>query len=301
MSPADAIVELKREDVLAEVQRRVEGGEDPLRIIADCQDGMVLMGDRYNRGDFFLAELVLAGSIFTAVFDMLEPYLTATTSGTSRGTVILATPKGDIHDLGKNIVATMLKSHGFEVHDLGVNVEPGTIVAKVRELRPQFVGFSALLTTALTPLKEAIDKLTAEGLRDEGCKVLIGGGATTPYVEEYMGADFQTTDVMEGVQYCLSLRTSSLHVTEGRKARSAAASWLASWATRRSRPLVADDLGHCAGAGLDVCRLWNGGGRLRSQPNREAMLTRSVGQIGHFDAVGPFAAETLSPETRGGP
>jgi methanogenic corrinoid protein MtbC1 len=99
-------------------------------------------------------------------------------------------------------MATLLEAHGFEVHDLGVDVPPSLVLAKVREIKPQFVGFSALITTAFPYMKEAAEMMREAGLRQE-IKLMIGGGVTTAMTKEYVGADFQTTDAMEGVAYCL--------------------------------------------------------------------------------------------------
>jgi methylmalonyl-CoA mutase cobalamin-binding domain/chain len=199
---AEAIVEMRRDEVLEEVGRRAEGGDDPVAIINDCRDGMVLIGDRFASGDVFLAELLLAGEIFKDAVAVLDPYTKSDGAESKHGTVIMATPKGDIHDIGKNIVVMMLKAYGFDVHDLGVDVDPKVIVEKVAELQPHFVGLSALLTTGLGSCKEVADLLTAQGLR-ESCKLVIGGGVTTAGAREYIGADFQTMDVMEGIEYCL--------------------------------------------------------------------------------------------------
>ena len=201
----NAIIALRRDEVLSEVKRRVEEGDDPLEIIEQCRDAMVVVGDRFETGEFFLSELVLAGEIFKAAVAVLDPFLTgaSTAVGHKRGRVVIATPRGDIHDLGKDMVAMMLAAYGFEVHDLGVDVDPTMIVDKVRDVHAQFVGLSALLTTAIAPMKQVADMLTKEGLRGD-CRLLIGGGVTTSFVKEYVGADFQTTNVMEGVQYCLS-------------------------------------------------------------------------------------------------
>jgi dimethylamine corrinoid protein len=104
--------------------------------------------------------------------------------------------------LGKNILATLLKAHGFEVHDLGVDVEPTLVIEKVKEVKPGFVGFSALITTAFAGMKEAAEMLEEAGLRDQ-LKLMVGGGVTTPMLKEHLGADFQTMDATEGVEYCL--------------------------------------------------------------------------------------------------
>lgn len=213
LSLTDAIVALRRDDVLDEVRRRVEAGDAPLGIIEQCRAGMVSVGDRHAAGEFFLAELVLAGEIFKAAFAILDPFLTRSGSRLTgeRATVVIATPQGDIHDLGKDMVAMMLRAYGFEVHDLGVDVEPRSIVDTVREVHPQFVALSVLLTTAIGPMKQVADLLAEEGLRRE-CKLLIGGGVTTPMVKQHVGADLQTTNVMEGVQYCLSMAAEASRV-----------------------------------------------------------------------------------------
>ena len=104
--------------------------------------------------------------------------------------------------MGKDIVATLLRAQGFEVHDLGVDVLPAVVLDKVKEVNPDFVGFSALITSAFASMKEASELLVESGLREK-CKLMVGGGVTTPTVKEHIGADFQTLDAMEGVNYCL--------------------------------------------------------------------------------------------------
>lgn len=201
---ADALVALQKQDVVEEVRRRAEAGDDPVAIIDECREGMGVIGDRYRDGEFYLAELLLSADIFEDVIAILRPYLKSNSSDGNRGTIVLATPKGDIHDMGKNIVASMLEAAGFDVHDLGVDVDPNRIVDEVKRLRPAFVGFSALLTTTLPAMKTAIEMLSSEEDLRASLKVLIGGGVTTPEFKEYVGADFQTLDVMEGVDFCLS-------------------------------------------------------------------------------------------------
>jgi len=106
--------------------------------------------------------------------------------------------------LGKNIVATLLRAQGLEVYDLGVDVAPAPVVAKVREIRPPFVGFLALMTTAFPSMKEASEKLEEAELRRQ-LTLMVSGGVTTPMVKEYIGADSQTVDAMEGVAFCLKV------------------------------------------------------------------------------------------------
>ena len=200
----DLILNFKRDAVLETVERRLGAGEDPLRILDDCRRGMTLVGERFQQGDFFLAELVLSAEIFKEVTAVIEPRLSQAKSARTKGRVLIGTLQGDIHELGKNILITMLRVHGFEVHDLGVDVPPSAVVEKVKALKPQVVGFSALITTAFPSMKEAVALIQEAGLRDS-VKVMIGGGVTTAGVRDYVGADFQTTDAMEGVAYCLKI------------------------------------------------------------------------------------------------
>ena len=199
-----ALVELERDEVIKALKGRVEEGEDPVGILEQCRQGMTIVGERFQKGDYFLAELMLSAEIFKEAVAILEPYLAKARPSKPLGKVLLATLKGDIHDLGKNILATLLRARGFEVYDLGVDVSPVLVVERVEEIRPEFVGFSALITTAFASMKEAADMLANVGLRDQ-LKLMVGGGVTTPMVREYIGADFQTTDAMEGVTYCLKL------------------------------------------------------------------------------------------------
>jgi len=199
-----AIVELKRDEVAAEVRRRAQAGEDALAVLDECRRGMAMVGERFQSGEFFLSELLLSAEIFKEAMRILEPYLAQSRAAQPLGKVVLATMKGDIHDLGKNILATLLRAHSFEVHDLGVNVPPAVLVEKVAEIKPDFVGFSALITTAFASMKEAAALLAKAGVRDQ-LKLMIGGGVTTPAVKEYIGADFQTVDASEGVAYCVEI------------------------------------------------------------------------------------------------
>jgi methanogenic corrinoid protein MtbC1 len=199
---AMAIVELKRDEALNAVKSRVKKGEAPIRILEECRRGMTIVGDRFQKGEYFLAELMLSAEIFKGVVGILDPYLAKARPPKPLGKMVVATLRGDIHDLGKNLFAALLKAQDFEVHDLGVDVEPARVVEKVKEVKPEFVGFSALITTAFAGMKEAAEMLEEAGLRDQ-LKLMVGGGVTNHMVKEYIRADFQTLDAMEGVAYCM--------------------------------------------------------------------------------------------------
>jgi methanogenic corrinoid protein MtbC1 len=194
-------VGLKRDEVLAAVRTRVERDDDALGILEDARKAMTAVGEGFQEGTLFLAQMLLAAELFKEVMAILKPHLERARPPEPLGTVVLATPKGDIHDLGKNILVTLLEAQGFEVHDLGVDVDPSLVVEKVREVKPDFVGYSALITTAFASMKRTAEIFEDDGLRDS-FKFMVGGGVTTPMLKEHVGADFQTTDATEGVAYC---------------------------------------------------------------------------------------------------
>ena len=197
-----AIVDLDREKVLNLVESRSKKGESPLQILEECRQGMTIVGERYQKGEFFLLELMLSGEIFKGVMAILEPQLAKERPPKPLGRIVLATLKGDIHNLGKDLFGSLVKIQGFEVYDLGVDVAPALVVDKVKEVKPDFVGFSALITSTFDSMKQASEMLEKAGLRKR-FNLMVGGGITTPMVKDYIGADFQTRDAMEGVAYCM--------------------------------------------------------------------------------------------------
>jgi methanogenic corrinoid protein MtbC1 len=197
---AAALADFQRDLVLETVTSRLEDGEDPIQLIKELQAGMEEVGDRFNRAQYFLGELMMSASLFNEAMSILEPKLGASAQETL-GTIVIGTPRGDIHEIGKNIFCTLAKGAGFEVHDLGVDVPVEKFIATVDEVRPEIVGFSSLITTAFEPMKQIVDGLEAKGLRSD-LKVIVGGGVTNDTVKRHIGADAQTNDAMEGVRIC---------------------------------------------------------------------------------------------------
>ena len=156
---ADGIVNLKKDEVLETVKSLVDRNNDPLKILEECRRGMTMVGDLFQKGDYYLAELMLSGEIFKQAMVIIEPHLAKDRDEESVGTVLLATLKGDIHDLGKNILGHLLKAQGFEIHDMGIDVPPELVVEKVKEIKPDFVGFSALITPVFEKMKAAEEML----------------------------------------------------------------------------------------------------------------------------------------------
>ncbi len=198
---AQAIAGLSFDKATALADQAIAEGKDPLAIVNECRVGMELVGDLYSTGEYFLSELIMSADIFKKVMEKVEPLLAEGEGASSMGAVVVATPKGDIHDLGKNIVAGLFKVGGFEVFDLGVDVAPEVIVDKVMETKATVVAMSALITPTFGSMKQVVELLEEKNLR-KGRFVIIGGGPTTMQVREYVGADAWTLDPKEGINWC---------------------------------------------------------------------------------------------------
>jgi len=197
-----AIAELQEETALALVRQRLASSEDPLQIVEDCQEGLRQVGRRYERGHYFLAGLIMGGEIFRQVMELVEPVVQRQFSGEVSGHVLLGTVQGDIHDLGKMIVNMLLSCHGFTVHDLGVDVPPVEFVARVREVKPDVVGLSGLLTSSYESMRDTVAAMRTAGHMEP---IIVGGGQLSEEVCRYVGADYWTTDAVAGVELCQRL------------------------------------------------------------------------------------------------
>ncbi|MEN6481502.1 MAG: cobalamin-dependent protein [Anaerolineaceae bacterium] len=192
---AIAISDLEEAKVLQLVNESLAAGTDPISILASCRDGMALVGKRYESGEYYVSELIMAGELFKQANALLAPYFGAN-GGATKGKVVVGTVKGDIHDIGKDLVVGMLKAGGFEVIDLGVDVPVEKFVAAVKESGAKVVGLSGLLTVGFDAMKETIAAFKAAGLP---VKVMIGGGPVTEQVREYVGADAMGNDAQAAV------------------------------------------------------------------------------------------------------
>jgi 5-methyltetrahydrofolate--homocysteine methyltransferase len=194
----NAIADMKEEEALQLVRTMVSEGTPPLEIVDAAREAMGIVGERYEKGTYFLPELIMAGEMLTQITQIIKPELAKMPEVKRHGKVIVGTVQGDIHDIGKNIVTFMLDVNGFDVRDLGVDVAPQKFVETIREFQPQVVGLSGFLTLAFDAMKETIDAIQAAGLRD-GVKIMIGGGQITEQIKDYAGADAYGRDAMAGV------------------------------------------------------------------------------------------------------
>jgi len=160
--------------------------------------GMRVVGDRFATKEYFIPDMLASAEAVGEAMDILKPYLEASDMAT-RGKFVIATVKGDIHDIGKNIVAILLKGTGYEVNDLGIDVPTERIVEVIREYKPDFLGLSALLTTTMLAMGEIIEALKQNGLRDK-VKVLIGGAAVSDEYAREIGADAYCMDGFQAIK-----------------------------------------------------------------------------------------------------
>ena len=192
-----ALVEMREDDVLAQVRASQDAGAAPTDIIAALQDGMRTIGDRYEAGEYFLSELIMSAEIFKRALAVLGLDQAAVDSD-AQGTVVLGTVAGDIHDIGKNIVAGVLGANGFKVVDLGVDVSAEAFISAVNQSDAQVVGLSCLLTTAFAAMKSTIEAFEEAGVRNK-VSIFIGGGPVTTHLAEQLGADGAGLSAQEAV------------------------------------------------------------------------------------------------------
>jgi len=200
-SLAEAIAELREEEALKIARTLLDFGTKPIDLLDACRQGVEVVGHRFEKGEYFLPELMLAGEVLTQISGMVKEKMSQAPEegGVSRlGKVVLGTVKGDIHDIGKNIVSFLLDVNGFEVIDIGVDAPAEKFVEAVRQHQAQVVGMSCLLTLAYEPMKETVEALAAAGLRDK-VRIMIGGAATNDQVRAYTGADAWGKDAVEAV------------------------------------------------------------------------------------------------------
>lgn len=195
------MADLEEDGLLKLVQELLNKGLDPNSILEDCRKGMSMVGQRFESGDYFLSDLIFAGDILKKVSNLLAPQLQAAPPAAPKGRVVIGTVKGDIHDIGKDLVVTMLRGANYEVHDLGVDVPSERFIKALSEKDASVLGLSGLLTISFDAMKETITALQQAGLSPR-VKVMIGGGPVTEKVKEYVGSDAWGRDVQEAVRLC---------------------------------------------------------------------------------------------------
>jgi len=193
----EAITEMREEDALKLTNELLDNGSSPADILGACKDAMDVIGKRFEDGEAFIPELMLAGEMMTAITGVLKPRMAEESTAEKLGKIVVGTVQGDIHDIAKDIVCFMLDLNGFEVTDLGVDVPPEKFVETVKATGAKIVGLSGFLTLAFDPMKDTVAALKAAGLDD--VKIMIGGGQIDENIRQYTGADAYGRDAMAAV------------------------------------------------------------------------------------------------------
>ena len=198
---AQAMADLDKKHVIALVESKLKDGIRPLHIVEELNDGMIEIGNRFTACEYYISELMFSSHIYKEVMTTLEPLLGHAELEKNAGAVVIGTVKGDIHDIGKNIVITLLRNAGFKTIDLGVDVPADKFVEAVKETGAKVLALSCLLNFAIQEMKHVVEVLTAANLRGQ-VRVIIGGQPIDDKIREYVGADDYGADAPAGVRVC---------------------------------------------------------------------------------------------------
>jgi methanogenic corrinoid protein MtbC1 len=202
----ELIVRMDEPGALAALQDRLDAGEDPTALLAECRTGMERVGRLYEEGTYFISALILAGEIFEEAAELLVPRLQSRAAGPASCKMVIATVRGDIHDIGKNIVITLLDAEGFEMVDLGVNVPAEEIADAVERERPHILGLSSLLTSGYASMKDTIALVRERTTSWESpLPIVIGGAPVDQTASDQVGADAWCDDAASGLMVVRSL------------------------------------------------------------------------------------------------
>ena len=193
--------DLMEDETIALVKDLVKQGTDPMSILDDARRAMEQVGKRFEKCEYFIPDLMMAGEILKGISDIVRPLMTGGQAAAKKGKVLIGTVAGDIHDIGKDIVTFMLDVSGYDVLDIGIDVPVETFVQKIRDFQPQVVGLSGFLTLAFDSMKNTVRGLREAGLRDN-VKVMIGGGQIDDEVRRYTEADAYGKDAVAAVNLC---------------------------------------------------------------------------------------------------
>jgi methanogenic corrinoid protein MtbC1 len=197
-----AIADMREEEAVNMAREMLDSGYDAIALLGHCRQAMEIVGKRYEEGEYFLPELMLAGEMLRAIGDMAKPLIKQDAAeGKTSGTVVIGTVQGDLHDIGKNIVTFMLEINGFKVIDLGIDVPVAKFIESIQSHKPQVVGLSGFLTLAFDAMKKTVEAIKEAGLRND-IKIMIGGGQVDEAVKNYTGADAFGLNAMEAVSLC---------------------------------------------------------------------------------------------------
>jgi methanogenic corrinoid protein MtbC1 len=195
------MADLMEDETIAMVKELVSSGTDPMSILDDASSAMALVGKRFETGEYFIPDLMMAGEILKGISDIVKPLLEKEGPAKKKGKVLIGTVAGDIHDIGTDIVQFMLDVSGYDVLNIGIDVPVPTFVEKIKEFKPVVVGLSGFLTLAFDSMKKTVEAIEEAGLRKD-IKIMIGGGQMDDEIRKYVKADAYGKDAMAAVTLC---------------------------------------------------------------------------------------------------
>ncbi len=195
------MADLMEDETIALVKDLIKQGVDPLSILDDARLAMESVGKRFEKCEYFIPDLMMAGEILKGISDIVKPLLTGGQAAQKKGKVLIGTVAGDIHDIGKDIVTFMLDVSGYDVLDIGIDVPVDVFVDKIKGFGPQVVGLSGFLTLAFDSMKKTVEALEEAGIR-KNMKIMIGGGQMDDEIKKYVKADAYGKDAIAAVNLC---------------------------------------------------------------------------------------------------
>jgi methanogenic corrinoid protein MtbC1 len=194
----ELIADLKEQEAMTVIKDMLASGIEPIQIMDICVQGMREVGSRFERRQYFISALIMAGEIMRQATEIIEINILQRQSDESKGVILLGTIQGDIHDLGKNLFAMLARCEGFEVVDLGVDVAPERFLEEAKRVKPDFVGISCLLTSVLPELKSALELLRKE-FPEHHSQVIIGGHCIDEHIFNHVQSDYWADNAVQGL------------------------------------------------------------------------------------------------------
>ena len=195
-----AMADMQEAEALLRAKQLLDEGTDAMTILKACSTAMQTVGERFEKGEYFLPHLMMAGTILNQISEMIKPHVNEEQkTDATQGRVLIGTVKGDIHDIGKNIVTYLLDANGFKVNDIGIDQHPDKFVEAIQTIRPQVVGLSGLLTLAYESMWATVQAIEKAGLREK-VRIIVGGAQVSEQVRAYTGADAFSNDAVVAVR-----------------------------------------------------------------------------------------------------
>ena len=196
----NAVIDIEYDEIAGLVTSALKAGSDPLDVLGELREGLRVVGERYQEGEYFLSQLFLAAETMKNALEVLQPLLAAADRGESKGTIVIGSIEGDIHDFGKAIVSSLLTAEGFRVVDIGVDVPSERFVEEAEKTDADVIGISALLSTTQSQSRDVVRDLERRGIRDRFRVILGGTGVVSEYALEHYGVDAAVNDGVEAVK-----------------------------------------------------------------------------------------------------